>query len=162
MQRRRRGGGAGVLVWMVLLGAAALTPPDAAAQLDAATFTAAEADAGRAAYDRACASCHMPNLSGSFEAPELAGPTFRGGWGGQSAAALVEFVAATMPPDSPGSLAPADYERIVAYVLQENGFPAGDVALSAAPLPAATPGGAAGAPPAAAPLAALSGRPGAG
>ena len=155
MQRRRRDVRACVVVGTVLA-ATALAPRDAAAQLDAAGYTAAEAEAGRAAYDTACASCHMPNLSGSFEAPELAGPTFRGGWGDQSAAALIEFVAATMPPDSPGSLPPADYERIVAYVLQENGFPAGDVALSAVPLPAASPGGAAGAP-----LAALSGRTGA-
>ena len=162
MQRRRRDVRAGVVVGAALFAATALAPRDAAAQLDAATYTAAEAEVGRAAYDRACASCHMPNLSGSFEAPELAGPTFRGAWGGQPVEALIERVVATMPPDAPGSLDAADYARIVAYVLRENGFPAGDVALSAAPLPAATPGGAAGGPPAAAPLSALSGRPGAG
>ena len=72
----------------------------------------------------------MPNLSGSFEAPELAGPTFRGAWGGQSVEVLIERVGTTMPPDTPGSLASAEYARIVAYILQANGFAAGDVPLS--------------------------------
>ncbi len=162
MQRRRSGGRRAGLVWGVLPALAALAPPDAGAQLAAASYTAAEADAGRAAYDRACASCHMPNLSGSFEAPELAGPTFRGAWGSQSVEALIERVGTTMPPDTPGSLAPVEYARIVAYILQANGLAAGDVPLSGTPVSAAAPGGDTAAPPAAAPLAALSGRPGAG
>ena len=106
-----------------------------------------------------------PNLSGSFEAPELAGPAFRGGWGDESVDALAAFVVATMPPDSPGSLPSADYARIVAYILQANGFAAGEVPLvAAAPVGGpAVPGGDTAAPPAApTPLAALSGRPGAG
>ena len=78
MQRRRSSSRRVGLAWGMLFAGAALAPPDAAAQLDAASYTAAEADAGRAAYDRACASCHMPNLSGAFEAPELAGPDVSG------------------------------------------------------------------------------------
>ena len=154
MQRRRSSSRRVGLAWGMLFAGAALAPPDAAAQLDAASYTAAEADAGRAAYDRACASCHMPNLSGAFEAPELAGPTFRGAWGGQPVDALIERARATMPPDAPGSLAPAEYARIVAYILQANDFAAGDVPLSGAPISAAAPPGGA----APAPLAALSGR----
>ena len=160
MQRLRRVGRAGVVVGAVLLAATTLAPRDAAGQLAAAAYTAAEAEAGRAAYDRACASCHMPNLSGSFEAPELAGPAFRGGWGAQSVEALIDFVGATMPPDAPGSLPPEDYARIAAYILQANGFAAGEVPLSAAAPGASVPApdGAAPPPAGAEPLAALTGR----
>ena len=153
MRQPRGGGRQNGLAWgVVLLAASALAPADTAAQLAEASYTAAEAEAGRAAYDRACASCHMPNLSGAFEAPELAGPTFRGAWGGQPVDPLIERVRTTMPPDAPGSLAPPEYARIIAYVLQANGFAARDVPLSGAPVTAA-------APPGAPPLAALSGRP---
>ena len=34
-----------------------------------AVFTAAQADAGRAAYDASCSGCHLRDLKGSFEAP---------------------------------------------------------------------------------------------
>src|SRR5262245_65457984 len=40
-------------------------------------FTARQADAGRAAFEKHCASCHMPDLSGNRDAPELAGANFR-------------------------------------------------------------------------------------
>ena len=40
-------------------------------------FTAAQAAAGRAAYQERCASCHLPDLRGSNEAPPLAGAQFR-------------------------------------------------------------------------------------
>ena len=123
--QRRGDGRADVIVRVALLAAAALVPMDAggAGSRWPPTPRPRPKPAG-AAYDRACASCHMPNLSGSFEAPELAGPAFRGGWGDQSVEALIEFTAATMPPDSPGSLPAADYALIVAYLLQANGFAA--------------------------------------
>ena len=135
-----------------LAGAAALAlaPLAASAQLASAAYTAAEAEAGRALYDRACAACHMPNLSGSFEAPELAGPTFRGGWGERPVGDLLELVSVTMPPGGGGSLAPEEYASIVAYVLRENGFAAGAVALGGVAAPPAGQGGPAGPPPAAA------------
>ena len=141
-----------------LAGAAALAlaPLAASAQLASAAYTAAEAEAGRALYDRACAACHMPNLSGSFEAPELAGPTFRGGWGERPVGELLELVSVTMPPGGGGSLAPEEYASIVAYVLRENGFAAGAVALGGVAAPPAGRGGPAG-PPAAAAAAGLPG-----
>ena len=121
-------------VWgtAVALAMAVLAPADAAAQLAAAGYTAAEAEAGRTTYERACASCHMPNLTGSFEAPELAGPTFRAAWADRSAGELLELVGATMPTGAAGSLTPGEYAGVVAYILQENGVAAGTVALGAA------------------------------
>ena len=140
---RYRGG------WGILAGAAALTaaPLAASAQLASAAYTAAEADAGAAIYERTCAACHLPDLGGSFEAPALAGPTFRGAWEERPVAELIELVRLTMPPGAGGSLAPEEYASVVAYVLQENGFEAGAVALGGvtapsggAPAPAAPAG----------------------
>ena len=119
MQRRRFGGHVKSGVRGMLTAAALLAlPAVASAQLASASYTAAEAEAGRALYDRECAACHLPNLRGSFEAPELAGPTFRAGWGEQPVEDLLELIAVTMPPESAGSLAPEEYVSIVAYILQ--------------------------------------------
>ena len=42
-----------------------------------ARYTPEEAEAGEAIYEQSCSTCHLPNLQGSFEAPQLAGPNFR-------------------------------------------------------------------------------------
>ena len=93
--------------------------------------TADQAQAGRALYESACASCHRTDLQGSFEAPALAGANFLNFWGERTAGELVERVSGTMPPDQPGSLADDDNLDIVAYILQVNDAPAGSQALTA-------------------------------
>ncbi len=77
--------------------------------------------AGQAAYERACASCHLPNFLGSFEAPELAGPNFRAVWAERT---VGEFRATlrTMPPTAPNSLRAAEYDAITVYLLAANGL----------------------------------------
>ncbi len=120
----------------------ALAAP-AAGQLASTAYVAAEADAGEAIYGQMCATCHMSNLTGSFEAPELSGPTFRGAWDERSAEELIELVQVTMPPGAGGSLAPEEYASVVAYILRENGFAPGTVALGGVTAPAG--GGAVGA-----------------
>ncbi len=140
---RRPDGSTWSMVAAALAAALALAPSEATAQLASAAYTAAEAAAGEAIYEQACAACHMSNLSGSFEAPELAGPTFRGAWDDRSADELIDLVRVTMPPGSGGSLAPGAYASVVAYILRENGVAAGTVALGGLTAPA----GAAGAPP---------------
>jgi mono/diheme cytochrome c family protein len=51
-----------------------------ARQASESVFTAEQAAAGRAAYAKHCASCHMPDLSGNTEIPPLAGAVFIGTW----------------------------------------------------------------------------------
>ena len=137
----------------VALTAAAFAPSLAVGQIGSAAYTAAEADAGEPIYEQMCATCHMSNLTGSFEAPELAGPTFRGTWEDRAVDELIELVQVTMPPGAGGSLAPEEYASVVAYILRENGVAAGTVALGGVTSPAG--GGPAAAPPA--PAAALDG-----
>lgn len=53
-------------------------------------FTAAQAGAGQAAYQASCASCHLADLAGQNEAPQLAGTNFRRAWGARTTKDLID------------------------------------------------------------------------
>ena len=61
--------------------------------------------------------------------PPLAGEAFRAVWAGQSVRALFDS-AKMMPPANPGSLPDETYASIVAYILQVNGYAAGETRLT--------------------------------
>jgi alcohol dehydrogenase (cytochrome c) len=86
-------------------------------------------------YAQTCAECHLGDLSGSFEAPALAGPDFRRSWAGVPVSDLVELIRETMPPDEPRSLGDAQVVALTAYLLSMN-----DVAPGGAPLSTSTQG----------------------
>ena len=87
-------------------------------------YTAEQAQAGRAAYQANCVSCHQPDLGGSNDAPPLAGSNFMNTWGRLTTGDLLTRIQ-TMPPDDPGAAGIRAYVNIVAYILQANGVPAG-------------------------------------
>ncbi|HEV8396292.1 MAG TPA: PQQ-binding-like beta-propeller repeat protein [Vicinamibacterales bacterium] len=90
----------------------------------APTYTAAQAAAGKTAYDASCASCHGGNLDDGALAAPLKGVAFVQKYGGKSVENLFAKVT-TMPPASPGSLGAATTARVVAYLLQANAIVAG-------------------------------------
>ena len=94
-------------------------------------FTAAQASAGQGAYQANCASCHLADLAGQNEAPQLAGTNFRANWRAKTTKDLVDYISATMPPGKP-SLPSEDYVNIAAFILRSNGAQAGTQALAAA------------------------------
>ena len=94
------------------------------------SFTAAQSTAGRDQYMTYCASCHLANLGGRNEAPQLAGGNFLRAWGTRSASALVRYIQANMPPGGAGSLADASCAEIAAFLLEANGAAAGAMPLS--------------------------------
>lgn len=96
----------------------------------APTFTAAQAAAGRGAYDAYCAVCHGTTLTNGAYGLPLAGEYFATRWSGRSVVALFAKSHDTMPPAAPASLPRASYADIVAYILEVNGAATGDVALS--------------------------------
>src|SRR5262249_15230784 len=96
----------------------------------APTFTAAQAAAGRAAYDRSCAGCHRADLQGSFEAPQLAGSNFLNAWGDKTVSDLQTYLMSSMPPTDPGSPGAQSMVDIVAYIVQANGARPGTQALT--------------------------------
>jgi alcohol dehydrogenase (cytochrome c) len=93
-------------------------------------YTAAQAQAGRAAYQANCASCHAPDLSGR-EGPQLAGGTFMNQWGDKTAADLIGFMRSTMPPGAAGSLPDPTYINLAAFILDANSARPGDRPLAA-------------------------------
>jgi alcohol dehydrogenase (cytochrome c) len=98
------------------------------------TYTVEQASAGRAAYLANCASCHLPDLKGSNEAPPLAGGNFMNMWRNRPTSDLFNRIRNTMPITNPGSLGEQEAVNIVAYILQANGAPPGAQALTPATL----------------------------
>ncbi len=88
-------------------------------------YTAEQATRGAAAYEKACASCHMSDLRGESFAPALNGDAFALRWENGKLADLHKIIKGTMPADSPGSLGAQEYADIVAFLLKANGYPAG-------------------------------------
>ena len=97
----------------------------------APVYTAAQATAGRAAYQANCASCHVADLGGRNEAPQLAGGDFLSTWRTRTTKDLFDYMSSTMPPGGP-SLSADQYASIVAYVLQQNSAVAGATAFAPA------------------------------
>ena len=107
---------------------AAALPAPAAAQdrtVNDGVFTAEQATRGRAAYRAQCAACHATNLFGGEMAPGLKGSGFIGGWSGATLWELADFTQATMPQDAPGRLSVQELNDVIAFILQENDYPAG-------------------------------------
>jgi S-disulfanyl-L-cysteine oxidoreductase SoxD len=96
-------------------------------------YTAEQATSGKAAYGEQCASCHGPSLGGGDSAPPLSGPAFQNNWNGTGVSDLFTRIHDTMPAQDPGSLSGKTTAEIEAYILQVNGFPAGQVALPSNP-----------------------------
>ncbi len=121
--------GCGAAALAVLLTA---QQPPAAIPTPAGPYTAAQADAGRAAYEASCAGCHGADLGGRNDASQLAGSLFMGSWGGRTTSDLVGFMQGSMPPGNAGSLSEASYLNIAAFILNSNGARAGNRPLTVA------------------------------
>ncbi len=112
---------------------AATTTPQRVAQAPAAStdgwYTADEASKGKSLFQANCQGCHGIELGGGV-GPALKGPSFAGTWGTKTLGALVTFEHSKMPLTAPGSLTLPDYQNLAAFILQQNGLPAGTRPLS--------------------------------
>ncbi len=117
----------------IAAGGAALLTGVLMGQQPAATgpYTAAQADAGRAAYQASCAGCHGADLGGRNDASQLAGSLFMGSWSNRTTADLVGFMQGAMPPGNAGGLGEATYLDIAAFILDSNGARPGAQPLTA-------------------------------
>ena len=84
-------------------------------------FTAAQAQAGQAAYAQQCAGCHGQDFRGSADAPSLQGEDFRTKWGPRAVNDLFTTLVQTMPPTNPGVLGEEGTLGVTAFLLQING-----------------------------------------
>lgn len=92
-------------------------------------FTAEQAARGADAYQQECAQCHLDDLLGDGIAPSLIGAPFHFRWSELSVGDMLVAIRTTMPQGAPASLSPRAYVDIVAYMLERNDFPAGDMEL---------------------------------
>jgi PQQ-dependent dehydrogenase (methanol/ethanol family) len=108
--------------------AAAVDPAQGAAparSVNDGVFSAAQASAGRAVYQRSCAACHGTDFAPAQGVPPVAGPAFLANWRGRTLADLYTLIRTTMPTGAGGSLSDEDYLASLAFILEGNGFAAG-------------------------------------
>ena len=103
-----------------LASVAAQTPPP----IWEGVYTEAQAERGRTVVANHCAECHHDDLSGG-EGPALVGNTFMLKWEMQSVEQLFHKIRDTMPEVGSSDVTEAQKLDTVAYILQQNGFPAG-------------------------------------
>ncbi|MEQ8953476.1 MAG: c-type cytochrome [Gammaproteobacteria bacterium] len=82
-------------------------------------FTEDQVKAGQVVYESSCRTCHDQRFYRD---------TLRS-WTNQPLLYLWETVMGTMPADNPGSLMFEEYTDVIAYILSEQGFPAGETKL---------------------------------
>lgn len=96
-----------------------------------ALYTEAQAQAGETVFETNCAACHGEHLEGRA-GPALKGENFASPAAKLKVRDIFIFLSTNMPAYAPGSLQPAQYVQVMAFLLRENGFPAGKTALTSA------------------------------
>jgi hypothetical protein len=105
-----------------LLCAALLSAPLCAQTVLDGVYTNAQAQRGARTYANICSKCHE---GGEPDADPLFGPEFIDRWREAPLSFLHGFFSTNMPAKDPGSLTPAVYIDTLAFLLRENGYPAG-------------------------------------
>ena len=83
-------------------------------------YTEEQARRGAQIYENICAECH--------DLDEFMDPLMQS-WTGAPISMLFFEITDLMPEDAPGSLEPAEYADVLAYILELNGLPPGQAEL---------------------------------
>jgi len=94
-----------------------------------ALYTNAQARAGEEKFAENCSYCHGNNMEGRA-GPALKGRLFAPASGQYHLGDIFTVVSQNMPATQPASLPAGDYVEIMAFILENNGYPAGDTALT--------------------------------
>ena len=111
------------LILTIACAAAAALANGEGQTLNDAIYTEAQAESGETLYEEHCLTCHDDKY---FR------PVLRR-WDGQSLGLFYSVMIGTMPQSNPGALPLEEYADILAYILAENRYPAGDTELPAEP-----------------------------
>ncbi len=98
-----------------------------------ALYTEAQATQGATYYFQNCSMCHGPLLDGQkggYSGPALKGADFADPSYDFHVNEIFRFVAKLMPAATPGSLSNEQNVDIMAYILKQNGYPAGTTELT--------------------------------
>jgi polar amino acid transport system substrate-binding protein len=124
-------------LFLGIVAALALAVPSWSAALAAAgpapqaLYAKAQASQGASLYAGKCAMCHGAQLEGGA-GPPLSGPnmTTLGTKTHLSVGDMFTYITTNMPMNAPASLSKDEYVKIMAYILKQNGYPAGSKALT--------------------------------
>jgi len=94
-------------------------------------YTQEQALRGEKLYVESCSTCHGDMAVGTSTAPSLVGTDFLADFGGMSVGELFSKVIKTMPADDPGTLMPPQTADLLAYIFNQNKWPAGQKELPA-------------------------------
>src|SRR5690349_1793573 len=97
-------------------------------------YTKAQADGAKAQFEKICASCHPFTVAAKKKPKDLplGDEPFFENWTGRPVVDLVNVITLTMPNDGSAVITEAEALDLVAYVLQQNGYPAGSAPLTKA------------------------------
>ena len=107
------------VIFSLLLISLGSTPVAQKRNISEGVYTQAQAILGKDDHDANCKACHSMKF-------------YRDIWFAWEERPLMNFwyiLVSEMPSDNPGSLSDDEYTNIVAYILSDLGFPAGDVPL---------------------------------
>lgn len=115
---------------LLLLPPALLAAAGASRSIWDGVFSAEQIARGKKSYAASCGDCHGDALEGDGKkSPPLKGEEFFKSWTNKSVHKLVDQTWRTMPPDDPKTLKRELCADVVAYILSENGYPAGQAEL---------------------------------
>jgi cytochrome c5 len=97
-------------------------------------YTKAQADGAKAQFDKICAECHAFTVAAKKKPKDLplGDEPFITSWDGRTLGELVTTIVTTMPNDGSAAVSDDEAVNLVAYILQQNGYPAGERALTKA------------------------------
>lgn len=122
-----------VVVWATAVGFTGVSaePAQKATTADG-VYTKAQAEAGATQFAKMCADCHPFSEAAKKQAKDvpLGGETFLKAWQGRTLQDLANLIVLTMPNDGSGEVTEEESAGLVAYILQQNEYPAGATALT--------------------------------
>ena len=93
-------------------------------------YSPEQLERGRKSYESQCADCHGEKLEGDGKkSPALKGAEFLKNWRNKSVHRLIDVTWRTMPPEEPKTLSKELCADVAAFILAENGYPAGKTEL---------------------------------
>lgn len=97
-------------------------------------YSKKQADAAKEQFDKVCADCHPFTVAGKKKPKDvpLGEDPFYDNWTGRPVSQMITTIALTMPNDGSAVVTEEEAANLVAYILQQNGFVAGEQPLTKA------------------------------
>jgi polar amino acid transport system substrate-binding protein len=116
-------------IWTASFVCSVSAAPEAAQKktTDEGVYTKAQADGAKEQFDKLCAECHPFTVAAKKKPKDkpLGDEPFFEDWGGRTLGELVTLIHLTMPNDGSADVSDEEAANLVAYILQQNGFPTG-------------------------------------